>query len=241
MNYNNEKYEVPTYYKTINEALKLAKDAVEGEREDELFYDYIISIAPTREEKDIIASIRDDEMKHNKMFREIYKYYTGQDIVTPRDVRFEKPKSYEDGLKKALFGELSAVEKYRDIRAGLPNEYYRDMVFEILTDEQKHADKYNYLLNLNNSEEKMEESYTPDEWVGYIEPLVEHALDEVKEGINPRHLFQEFILMGVLVGMGEETEDAYKQVEMWEKTGASKLLVKSKKIGGSYERNNRTI
>ena len=42
------------------------------------------------------------------------------------------------------------MEKYRIIRAGIPGKYYRDMVFEILTDELKHADKYNYILNINN-------------------------------------------------------------------------------------------
>ena len=233
-NNNYKKKGVPTYYKTINEALNLAKNAVEGEREDELFYNYLISVAPTQKEKDIIASIRDDEMKHNKMFREIYKYYTGQDISIIQNVKFEKPKSYEEGLENALFGELSAVERYRNIRAGLPDEYYRDMVYEIITDEQKHADKYNYLLNLTIADEEndeMEENYTPDEWIEYTAPLVKHALDEVKEGINPKHLFQEFILAGVLVGMGAEPEDAFKQVEAWEKTGASKMLVKSKTTG----------
>lgn len=44
-------------------------------------------------------------------------------------------------------GELRVVEKYRN-RAGMPYRYYRDMVFEILTDEFKHASKYNFIMNL---------------------------------------------------------------------------------------------
>ncbi|PHV72326.1 rubrerythrin [Sporanaerobium hydrogeniformans] len=151
MNQNFRRYrkDILTTYKTLEQALKLIYNAVQGEKEDELFYSYLISVAPTQAEKDIITSIRDDEKKHNQMFREIYKFFTGQDISVSQDVNFEKPSSYKQGLKDALFGELSAVERYRDIRAGLPIEYYRDMVFEILTDELKHADKYNYLLNLN--------------------------------------------------------------------------------------------
>lgn len=137
-----------TTYKSLEEALTLIKNAVSGEREDELFYDYLISEAPSQEEKEIIESIRNDERKHNQMFRRIYQDLTGQTITSPTDVEFEKPSSYIEGIKKALFGELSAVERYRDIRAGLPSQYYRDMVYEIITDEQKHADKYNYLLNL---------------------------------------------------------------------------------------------
>lgn len=137
-----------TTYKSLEEALALIKKAVSGEREDELFYDYLISEAPSQEEKEIIESIRNDERKHNQMFRRIYQDLTGQTITTPTDVDFKKPNSYIEGVKKALFGELSAVERYRNIRAGMPNQYYRDMVYEIITDEQKHADKYNYLLNL---------------------------------------------------------------------------------------------
>ncbi|MGV2643583.1 ferritin-like domain-containing protein, partial [Clostridium perfringens] len=65
----------------LQEALNDIKKAVQGEREDELFYDYLISVAPTREEKEIIASIRDDERRHNQIFRRIYKDFTGMDVV----------------------------------------------------------------------------------------------------------------------------------------------------------------
>lgn len=149
-NFRRMRNEIPTTYKTLEQALALMYDAVQGESEDEMFYGYLISIAPTKNEKDIITSIRDDERKHNQMYREIYKHFTGQEIPTPKNVAFDKPNSYKQGLTKALFGELSAVERYRDIRAGLPTEYYRDMVFEILTDELKHASKYNYLITLNS-------------------------------------------------------------------------------------------
>lgn len=142
-------YYMTKSYKSLNEALKLIKEAIEGEKEDELFYDYLISVAPTEEEKAIIETIRDDEIKHNKMFRKIYRDFTGKEVKSPEFKEIEKPETYLDGIKGALFGELAAVERYRDIRAGLPGKYYRDMVFEILTDELKHADKYNYILNIN--------------------------------------------------------------------------------------------
>jgi rubrerythrin len=233
-------------YKTIQEALKLVKQAVQGEREDELFYDYLISLAPTQEEKDIIASIRDDERKHNKMFREIYYYFTGQEIPVPSNVEFTKPATYLEGIKKALFGELSAMERYRIIRAGMPNRYYRDMVFEILTDELKHADKYNYILNINpkdeerstsmqvdlsklqqndsNSNETYDETndenqFSPDMVVQYITPLVMRAMEEAYEGTDLKYLFQKYILLGVLVGMGYTIDQAMDELEIWENQG----------------------
>lgn len=140
-----------TPYKSLEEALTLIKQAVSGEREDELFYDYLIAEAPTEEEKAVIRSIRDDERRHNTMFRAIYKAYTGETLPPSTDTAFERPASYGEGLRRALFGELGAVERYRNIRAGLPDRYYRDMVFEILTDELKHASKYNYLITLDRT------------------------------------------------------------------------------------------
>ncbi|WP_098742775.1 ferritin-like domain-containing protein [Paenibacillus sp. EZ-K15] len=137
-----------TSYKSLEEALVLIEQAVSGEREDELFYDYLVSVAPTQEIKDIIISIRDDERKHNRMFRMIYEAFTGKTIQSPTEVQFQKPNSFIEGIEKALMGELRAVEKYRNIRAGMPNRYYRDMIFEIITDELKHASKYNFIMNL---------------------------------------------------------------------------------------------
>ncbi|MBU3196267.1 ferritin-like domain-containing protein [Clostridium algidicarnis] len=225
------------YSPQLQMALEGVKKAVQGEREDELFYDYLISVAPTREEKDILTSIRDDERRHNTLFRKIYKDFTGVEVPSGDEETFEKPTSYIEGIKKALFGELRAVEKYRDIRSALPIGPYRDVLFNIITDEIKHSSKYNYLftLNSNMNVKAMDKDpaqdtskFTPDDWVRYITPLVNRALAEAKEGINPEHLYQEFILSGVLVGLGKNPQEAIEQVELWERDGTSELLLKSK-------------
>ena len=106
-------------------------------------------------------------------------------------------KSYLDGIKRALFGELKAVEKYKTIRRVLAIKVYRDILFDIITDEIKHASKYNYLFTLNNNMNELSmnrkavqdtSKFTPDQWVTYITPLVNRALAEAKEGINPETL-----------------------------------------------------
>lgn len=218
-------------------ALDEIRKAVQGEREDELFYDYLISLAPTKDEKEIIESIRNDERKHNQLFRKIYKDFTGNEINTMNEENLKKPSSFIDGIRTALFGELKAVDKYKAIRRALPIGAYKDMLFDIIMDELKHASKYNYLFTLNNTNKSSKNrdslqedtsKFTPDDWVKYITPLVDRALMESKEGINPEHLYQEFILSGVLVGLGKAPEEAINQVEKWEKTGESKLLAKSK-------------
>jgi rubrerythrin len=240
------------------------KTAVQGALQDEMFYDYLISQAPTREEKEIISSIRDDERRHSRLLRSIYEELTGTKISEGQGEDFEKPTSYLEGIKKSLFGELKAVENYRVIKRNLTNPKDKDILFDIITDELKHATKYNYLFTLNsnkntqtingssnnvqpesesqsesesestntgtNSEVKRENTadFTPDDWVRYITPLVKRALAEAEEGINPEHLYQEFILAGVFVGLGEKPQEAIDQVEDLEKTGTSKLLAMSK-------------
>ncbi|OFI05547.1 rubrerythrin [Clostridium acetireducens DSM 10703] len=153
-------------------ALSLIKEAVQGEKKDEMEYQNLIKMAPTKEQKEIITSIRDNERDHRKWFKEIYRCYTGQNIQD-EDYRHkkydkcnkydkeEKPKSYIEGIKDALFGELAAVEKYRLIMMGLPYGSCRDLVFHILTDEIKHAIKYNYILTINlcRGKDKMRCSY----------------------------------------------------------------------------------
>ncbi|MBX8943059.1 cupin domain-containing protein [Lysinibacillus sp. K60] len=71
---------------------------------------------------------------------------------------------------------------------------------------------------------------TPDEWVRYTEFLVNEGLEDVQRGVNPTHILQEFILMGVLVGKGYSPVEAYETVEEWERTGESKLLQQSKNM-----------
>lgn len=134
----------------LEESLMLIEEAVQDERNDEMFYDYLISVAPTMEEKEIIKSIRDDERVHRRLFQDIYIKFSDKNVQSVNDEQFTKPKSYLDGVKKAIFGELSALEKYRIIREGIPCRYCRDIVLRILTDEMKHAIKYNYILNINS-------------------------------------------------------------------------------------------
>lgn len=136
-----------TYPQNFPMALKLIREAVSGEKEDELFYDYLISIAPEEEAKEIIMSIRDDERKHFSMFRQIYYELTGQIIMPEPEGEFKKPETYCIGLKKALKGELNAVKKYRKILFAMQNRRHINMLIEIITDELRHADLYNLLFS----------------------------------------------------------------------------------------------
>lgn len=139
-------WQYPSYQNIPDSILGLIRSAVAGEREDELFYDYLISSAPSAEDKEIIESIRNDERKHNRMFRQLYYELTGEMLPPAMESDFQMPASYTDGIKKALFGELAAVEKYRKILFALGNRRHINMLTEVITDELRHGSKYNYLF-----------------------------------------------------------------------------------------------
>lgn len=147
-NYN---YNYPTPQGFIN-SVKLIEQSVEGEKYDALFYEWLINNIPTqgltpeqvKSIKDTIISIRNDEMSHNKTFKKMYKRLTGKD-ATPEEKEFVAPASFVDGIIMALNGELNAVKRYRIIMEGMPNLPYRDIVFNILSDEIRHSSLYNYI------------------------------------------------------------------------------------------------
>ncbi|HJJ04419.1 MAG TPA: ferritin-like domain-containing protein [Clostridiaceae bacterium] len=132
---------------TLNQAINSIRQSVKDEKEDEMFYETLIKQAPTEKEKNIIASIRDDERKHNQILRGLYYEFTGQ-ILPPDTLTNVQPNtmSYKENLEKALFGELDAVVRYRRILGTMPNGNSYTLLMSIMTDELRHASKYNFLI-----------------------------------------------------------------------------------------------
>lgn len=135
---------------TLTEAINLIRQSIEDEKEDEMFYNKLLKQAKTNNEKEIITSIRNDEIKHNQILKEIYYNFTGQ-IVKPTNYipNMNTSLSYKDNLEKALFGELKAVTKYRKILGTMPSGNNYILLMSIMTDELTHANKYNYLIANN--------------------------------------------------------------------------------------------
>ncbi|MFE4712452.1 ferritin-like domain-containing protein [Paenibacillus sp. NPDC056722] len=140
---------VPVWATSTQDALELMRNSIQGERNDELFYDQLIKLAPNQEQAEVITSIRNDERGHNQMFHQMYWELTGHKVMGVSNEVPDNVNSYIAGLQKAFQGELSAVEKYRKIWFGLPYGIYKDTLYGIILDEQKHAAKYNNLLLQN--------------------------------------------------------------------------------------------
>ena len=135
---------------SMAEALELIKAAVEGEREDRMFYDFLINNAPNNKDREIIKGIRDDEIRHAKLFRRLYFELTGKVISPKQEVDFQKPANYCEGLIRALMGEQNAVRKYRKILFAMKERSHINTLTEIITDEIRHASLYNLLIHNND-------------------------------------------------------------------------------------------
>lgn len=136
-----------TYPGNFSSALNLIQDAVTGEMEDELFYNYLISIAPTEEARNIITTIRNDERRHNQMFRGIYFRLTSRRLRPSQPSGFERPTSYCDGIKRALLSELDTIQIYRRIVFAIQDRVQLNMLAEIISDELRHGSLYNLLYS----------------------------------------------------------------------------------------------
>ena len=146
----------------LQNSINLIAESVEDERSASEFYQWLIDNIPveklsTRQAnkiKNLIESIRDDELNHNKIFKKMYSQITGKEAET-KEEPFTPPKSFRIGIEDAIGSELDAVKKYREIMGGLPSLYYRDQVFNIISDEIRHSGIYNFIYtNIATGKEK---------------------------------------------------------------------------------------
>ena len=216
------------------------KNAAKKEDEYESFYNYLLTIAPNNEEAEIIKTIREDTRRHYQFFKKMYKTFTGMELKSKQQ-SYISSESYLDSIKRALTLDIGATEGYKQIRNTLPlTSPYRDELLNIIIDELSHTDKFTYLFLINSIKEftmnksvgQNRSSPNLDDWISLVTPLVSRALKEKEKGINFKHLCQELVLSGVLVGLGKTPQEAIEQVERFVKNSESKLLAASKKNSG---------
>jgi rubrerythrin len=137
----------------LSEALMMIVESVSDEQADALFYEWLLQNIPvkyltpaqTENIKETLIGIRDDELGHHKLFKDLYKALTGKEIPVTQEDRFVPPANFTQGVTKALKGETEAVKKYRKIMTAMPTLKYRDEVFNVLSDELRHGVLYNYI------------------------------------------------------------------------------------------------
>ena len=135
---------------SIQSIIDMLNDALDDEYRD--YYKYMALAEDLTDEADseTVKSMAYDEYKHRRLLEEIYTAVTGSAPRPPQNIIQPRAGKYTiDDLTDSLFGELEGVEFYRDIMFSLKNTTLRDMLFEIMTDEQAHAAIINYGLAKN--------------------------------------------------------------------------------------------
>lgn len=125
--------------------LDLIQEAMRDEKHDRVKYKNMMCMTKSEKIRKQIEFAYKDEIKHYKMFQNIVYALTGKvtEVPTPEVEHYDK---LIDAVESSINGELGAVELYRKIRAMLPTTQLRDMLYEIITDEQEHATRFVYVF-----------------------------------------------------------------------------------------------
>ena len=137
------------YPQNLEVALALMQQEVADEYEDRMLYAFLIENAPSEEDRQLIEEIRDNEIDHFNLLRQLYFSITGRVIPQQQNGEFTVPKTYCEGVKNALLSEDSAVQKYRRILYAMQPGVQTNVMLEILTDEIRHGNLYSYLYAKN--------------------------------------------------------------------------------------------
>ncbi len=129
--------------------IQMVTEAIKDEMIDSKFYATIANTLEDEADAKIFYKIACDEKKHEKIFSEIYEMLTGSSFSDDGMDLEKKPVSEDmtENFSNAIFDELSAVEFYRKLYFAFLNTELRDALFEIITDEQGHAQILNYMYS----------------------------------------------------------------------------------------------
>lgn len=140
-------------YTNYNDALnrqtsKLVSDiekAINGEYSAINCYAKLAQLTSNEKEKKRILEIREDEVKHFKLFGQIYTSLTGRQ--SQPKVSEECPNVYLNGLEFALQDEQKTVDFYLEIADETTNQYIKESFQRAAADEQNHAVWFLYFFS----------------------------------------------------------------------------------------------
>lgn len=121
--------------------LEMISHAAAGEAASMEFYKRLSEMLIAAEDKKTVRDIALDEAKHHRLFEELYCSLAGVRMPppTPSDESTTPTGTFPAIFEGQMHDELSDVEFYRQIYFALSNLEYRDILFEIITDELRHA------------------------------------------------------------------------------------------------------
>ncbi|MDE6181816.1 MAG: ferritin-like domain-containing protein [Eubacteriales bacterium] len=124
--------------------LDMILDAIEESNEDSRYYEKLSTMVKDENDKASLRKIHLEDMKHFNMLSDLYTSLTGREPNFEID-EIEIEGSLADEFLEGAEDKLENVELYRNIMMAFLDIGIRDMIFEIITDEQNHAQKLNQL------------------------------------------------------------------------------------------------
>ena len=115
---------------------KLILDYMSDELADSDFYKRLASTVKEKDVEEILRGISMDEEKHYKMLEKIYESITGQKANVTDFTPEELSDNIFLNLDKRVMEELNAVENYRSLMFALSEQWMRDYLTEIYTDDK---------------------------------------------------------------------------------------------------------
>lgn len=127
--------------------LTMLDEALLNKEEGYQYYRRLQNMFDDTRDKETIRRISLDKMKHKKIVEDLYKDISGNDAPDLKADEVKISRNLLVELAKSITNEYDDVEFYRRLMFMMENPRYRDMLFEILNDDQIHAGKLNYLYS----------------------------------------------------------------------------------------------
>ena len=149
------KYPAYKYIKAFKEitmysnkyVLELIKDGINEEPMVSRFYADLANSVRDIDDKKMLEEMSLDEKKHYEMLSDIYTKLTNEKYM-PKEIDMPQiDKDFVKHIVNSIKAELNTVEAYRPILFALENQQFKNFMMEIISDEQNHAAKLNYMYS----------------------------------------------------------------------------------------------
>ncbi len=131
------------------EILSMIEESLSGELHDHEYYRQLHALFDDANDKEIIRRLSLDELKHKKLLEELYKKISGKEPAIPKIEEIKISRNLLAELSKSINNEYMVSDFYKKLYLMLKEPQYRDIIFEIMMDENNHAGKLTYLYAKN--------------------------------------------------------------------------------------------
>lgn len=141
---------------SLTQSLQLIRESIDDEKEDQMYIENLIRMAPNELQRSVLGMIREDEVRHQRILQSVYNKLMNNSNnqtnvnnqgMNSNNTFFRQANDYKNSLQESMLGEIKAAKKYRRILGAMPDKESYTLLMSILTDEMLHATMYSFLVN----------------------------------------------------------------------------------------------